>query len=707
MKSFYAFLIFITFINLQANVEHKDEFINTYLSNISSSMEEKTQLLEHILKYPDGRFIDIGTGGDSVAIIAKQLPKNFRSTLIAADIDPLVLESVKKRRPEIIAFLNNTNGPKVELMTMSATDMSQLADSSFSGIGASALAHEIYSYVPNKCALDQFVSEACRVLEKNGVLVYRDPKWVDDPETRCIMTIRSEICKYYTTLFLTKFLDRKYSLIRDYRDKCCKPCIYCSNDVKITAFVKTAKTDVQMTFPEFLNIFCSNIDYTKNFSVEAPKGLISEIQRHYLMYLRDYFAGALLDSLPYSTKSLDFSNLSLEQISAVQSCALQKKILITESGLSEAQFHLLFSELEILRNIFSKGYTMETKEFPEARMMANALLNQGIDRNLFYFNDDQVLVIDPKILALLFHSNQKSVSQYLARNNLPLDLLEHLKLEGEEHYFYKTTDELITFMGQYSQFILKNTAKKGYCFAPIDTSYVKEAKRSFYRSILDRDTLTIDQHGNMQEPVTEKSIIHFQLQPERKAFATFKQLVRENPHKYPSLQEWLATGTHELLDLVSNNDIVIGVISRTDAYAKKLNNFRVINAFLVNSKGELWIPTRHASKSLFPLALDCSAGGHVLSGEGYFEAFCREMQEELNLDPRNHPYQLLAKLTPETHGTSALMEVYAIEYEGPVQFNADDFTNGKWISPEELRIMLKNEVFAKSDLKIIIESCFP
>src|SRR3989338_1469203 len=77
---------------------------------------------------------------------------------------------------------------------------------------------------------------------------------------------------------------------------------------------------------------------TKNFSVEAPKGLISEIQRHYLMYLRDYFAGALLDSLPYSTKSLDFSNLSLEQISAVQSCALQKKILITESGLSEAQF---------------------------------------------------------------------------------------------------------------------------------------------------------------------------------------------------------------------------------------------------------------------------------------------------------------------------------------------------------------------------------
>ena len=89
MKKYCACLFLVASLALQASVEHKDEFIDTYLSNISNSMDEKTQLLEHILKNPDGRFIDIGTGGDSVAIIVKQLPKNSRPTLIATDIDPL------------------------------------------------------------------------------------------------------------------------------------------------------------------------------------------------------------------------------------------------------------------------------------------------------------------------------------------------------------------------------------------------------------------------------------------------------------------------------------------------------------------------------------------------------------------------------------------------------------------------------------------
>jgi isopentenyl-diphosphate delta-isomerase len=704
MGKIHFFLI--VSLTLQASVEHKDEFIDTYLSNISNSMDEKTQLLEHIQKNPDGRFIDIGTGGDSIVIIAKQLPKNSRPTLIAADMDPLVLESIKTRRPEIHTFLNNSSGPKIELMTMTATEMDKLSDSSLSGIGASALAHEIYSYTPNKSALDQFVSETCRVLEKNGMLIYRDPKWVNDPETRCIMTIRSEIGKYYATLFLTKFLDRKYSLIRDYREECCKPLIYSPNDVKVTAFLKTAHINVQMTFSEFLNVLCSDIDYTKSFSIEAPKGLLAEIQRHYLMYLRDYFAVALLDS-SLLTQSLNCAMLNHEQISAIKSFAQRKGIPITDDQLDAKQFPLFFQELETLRKIFSKGYTMTTKDHPETRSIANILLGKGLDRNLFHFADDQILVIDPKMLTLLFHGKQKGIFQRLEPKTLPLDLLEHLKLEGEEHYFYKTTDELITYMGQYSQFILKNSPKTGYCLAPIDSQHVKEAQRLLYRSILERDTLIIDLHGNVQPPVTEKNIIHFQLQPERKAFATYKKILQETPDKYPSLKRWLSMGNHELLDLVSHNDVVIGVMSRTEIYEKHLNNFRVINAFVINSKGELWIPTRHASKNLFPLALDCSVGGHVLSNELYFDAFCRESLEEINLDPRNYPHKLLSKLTPQTDGTSALMEIYEITYDGTIQVNPDDIAEGQWISPKELKEMLKTGVLAKTDLKIILEACFP
>ncbi len=706
MKIHPISLFVILSMTIQASVEHKDEFIDTYLSNISNSMDEKTQLIEHILKNPDGRYIDIGTGGDSVAIIAKQLPKNSRVTLIAADIDPLVLESIKKRRPEINSFLHNFNGPKVELMTMSATEMDKLSDSSLSGVGASALAHEIYSYVPNKSALDQFISETCRVLEKDGILVYRDPTWVDDPETRCIMTMKSEIGKYYSILFLTKFLDRKYSLIKDYRGECCKPSVYNPNDIKIIAYKKSSRNKVQISFVEFLNHNCSEIDFSKNFSIEAPKGLLAEIQRHYLMYIRNYYVGALFDQIDLQ-KPLQISTLQPEQQSAVISFAQRKGITIQNDEINPQQIQILFNELEILRKIFSKGYLMSTKDCEEVKMFAKVLLSQNVDRNQFHFLDNQILWIDPKMIALLFQGKQKGIFQYLKSEDLPLDLLEHLKLEGEEHYFYKTTDDLITYIGQYSKFVLKDGAKKGYCLAPIDPNYIREAKRPLYQSILKRDVVMIDQHGNLQEPVTEKTIIHFQLQPERKAFTTYKKLIQENPQKYPKLKRWYDIGNHELLDLVAQNDVVIGVMPRTEVYAKNLTNFRVINAFVMNSKGELWIPIRHASKTLFPLALDCSVGGHVISNEEYFEAFCRESIEEIHLNPLNHPHQLITKLTPHAHGTSAFMEVYIIKYDGPIEYNTEDFASGQWIKPKDLKEMLKDGVFAKTDLKIILEACFP
>lgn len=706
MKVFYISLFLMLALSLHASVEHKDEFIDVYLTNISNSMDEKTQLLEHIEKNLNGHFVDIGTGGDSIVIIAKQLPKNSQPTLIAADIDPLVLESIKKRRPEVIAFLNNSSGPKIELMTMSAVKMDKLTDNSLSGIGASALAHEIFSYTPSKGALDQFVTEVCRVLEKNGVLVYRDPKWVDDPDTQCIMTIKSEIGKYYASLFLTKFFDRKYSLIRDYREECCKPQIHSPSAVRMTVHLKPAQTNVQMSFPEFLKVPCSDIDYTKNFSIEASKGLLAEIQRHYLMYLRDYFAAGLLESSHF-THNLSIATLTDEQRTAIESYAHRKGIPLTNDQLDASHFPFMFHELETLRKIFSKKYTMPTQNHQDAHTTANILLGDGLDRNLFYLTDDQTLVIDPKMLALLFQGKGKGIFLYLDTTDLPLDLLEHLKLEGEEHYFYKTTDELITYMGQYSRFILKNGVKKGYCLAPIDSDHIKVVSRPLYHSVLARDTLVIDQHGNTQPPVTDKTIIHFQLQPERKAFATFKKLFQNQPSKYPSLRKWITLGNHEMLDIVSLDDTVIGAMSRTDIYAKNLTNFRVVNVFLINSKGELWIPTRNPSKTLFPLSLDCSVGGHVLSNELYFDAFCRETREEINLDPKQHSYKLLGRLTPQTHGTSAFMEVYSITYDGPVMFNPDDFVDGQWISPQKLKTMLKNGTPAKPDLKHILETCFP
>lgn len=65
--------------------------------------------------------------------------------------------------------------------------------------------------------------------------------------------------------------------------------------------------------------------------------------------------------------------------------------------------------------------------------------------------------------------------------------------------------------------------------------------------------------------------------------------------------------------------------------AKGLSNFRVVNAFLVNPEGKLWIPKRTSDKRIFPDCLDVSMGGHVESGESYEQALERELAEELNI----------------------------------------------------------------------------
>ncbi|MEI7720231.1 MAG: NUDIX domain-containing protein, partial [bacterium] len=136
----------------------------------------------------------------------------------------------------------------------------------------------------------------------------------------------------------------------------------------------------------------------------------------------------------------------------------------------------------------------------------------------------------------------------------------------------------------------------------------------------------------------------------------------------------------EYLDLVNEQDEVIGKKPRSEVYAEGLSNFRVVNAFVVNSKGQLWIPRRTATKRIFPLCLDMSMGGHVESGETYEQSFTREVVEELGIDTKTTPWKLLGHLTPKD-GVAAFMNVYEIHADEVPKFNPNDYTEYSWLTP--------------------------
>ncbi len=159
----------------------------------------------------------------------------------------------------------------------------------------------------------------------------------------------------------------------------------------------------------------------------------------------------------------------------------------------------------------------------------------------------------------------------------------------------------------------------------------------------------------------------------------------------------------EILDLVDENDKVIGQKPRAEIYAENLSNFRVINAFVINAQGEIWTPRRTANKKIYPLSLDMSVGGHVISGESYDQALKRETEEELNLDIQKLPVKLLGHLTPEKNQVSAFMNVYEISLDEVTSYNKNDFIEYFWLKPEEIINRIEKGDKAKSDLIKLIK----
>lgn len=159
----------------------------------------------------------------------------------------------------------------------------------------------------------------------------------------------------------------------------------------------------------------------------------------------------------------------------------------------------------------------------------------------------------------------------------------------------------------------------------------------------------------------------------------------------------------EWLDLVDDNDNVIGRKLRADVKKENLSNFRVVNLFIKNSKDELWIPRRTAQKRDRPLALDMSMGGHVDSGETYEEALIRETREELNIDLQQTPATYLGYMVPHRDQVGAFMKVYELAMDEAPSYNTDDFVEYFWLPPQELIKRIHGGEKSKYDLPIIVK----
>lgn len=154
----------------------------------------------------------------------------------------------------------------------------------------------------------------------------------------------------------------------------------------------------------------------------------------------------------------------------------------------------------------------------------------------------------------------------------------------------------------------------------------------------------------------------------------------------------------EVLDLVDENDQVIGQINRNETSNGHDGYLRAAELLIMNDRGQLWIPRRQIHKRIKPRGLDFSAAGHVSSGETYEETLQKEVAEEINLELDKDKLAFLHKFTPRPDLPPYFRSVWLYHSNDVPHYNPDDFSGYEWLTPEQLLKRISEGDEAKESL---------
>jgi isopentenyldiphosphate isomerase len=139
----------------------------------------------------------------------------------------------------------------------------------------------------------------------------------------------------------------------------------------------------------------------------------------------------------------------------------------------------------------------------------------------------------------------------------------------------------------------------------------------------------------------------------------------------------------EILDVVDQDERVVGQLPRADVYARRLTH-RCAVVLVRNAAGEVFVHRRADDKLAFPAAYDMFVGGVVGAGESYDEAAAREAAEELGVSTLDTPRFVFRFRYDDPVCGSWWMAVYEMRHDGPVHPQESEIAWYDWVAPAEL-----------------------
>ncbi|AZQ33674.1 NUDIX domain-containing protein [Streptomyces cyaneochromogenes] len=139
----------------------------------------------------------------------------------------------------------------------------------------------------------------------------------------------------------------------------------------------------------------------------------------------------------------------------------------------------------------------------------------------------------------------------------------------------------------------------------------------------------------------------------------------------------------EILDIVDEQDRVIGQSPRGEAYAQGLRH-RCVFIEARDAQGRLFVHRRTPTKLVFPSRYDMFVGGVVGAGESYDDAALREAEEELGVSGLPSPSYLFKFLYDDGAGQTWWSAVYEVRCELPVSPQVEEVAWHGFLSDAEV-----------------------
>lgn len=143
----------------------------------------------------------------------------------------------------------------------------------------------------------------------------------------------------------------------------------------------------------------------------------------------------------------------------------------------------------------------------------------------------------------------------------------------------------------------------------------------------------------------------------------------------------------ELLDIVDEDDRVVGRAPRGEAMARRLRH-RVTSVRVRDPRGRIFVHRRTPRKLVFPSMHDVVVGGVVGAGEGYDEGALREAREELGVHELPVPEPRFTFLYDSPEHTW-FVRVYEVVCSAPVRPQPEEVAWWGWLTDDELERRLR------------------